>query len=97
MERLARQFTREFHRAAEQAQAVGEDAVESLRGILGDTLDRIRTEVFGTPGHTGPHGDSGPAGAGEQPPGTGGGTGDDSPGGDSRPGEPGSGSAGRPR
>jgi DNA-binding PadR family transcriptional regulator len=55
MEKLARQFTREFHRAAGQAQAVGEEAVASLRDILEDALDRIRTEVFGAgPGHTRP-------------------------------------------
>jgi len=67
MDRLARQFTREFHRAAEQAQAVGEGAVASLRDILGDTLDRIRTEVFGEPGQSGPP--SGGAGDSGQHPG----------------------------
>lgn len=84
MERLARQFTREFQRAAEQAQAVGEEAVSSLRDILGDTLDRIRTEVFGEPDRGGPAaggsaaggpsanapGESGPGNAQENHPGS---------------------------
>jgi DNA-binding PadR family transcriptional regulator len=47
MERLARRFSRELRMAAWQAQTVGEDAVTSLRSILEDTLERIRTEVFG--------------------------------------------------
>lgn len=52
MEKLARQFSREFRRAAEEAHAVGEEAVVSLRAILEDALDRIRNEVFG-PGQAG--------------------------------------------
>ncbi len=46
MEKLARQFTRDLRKAAWQAQAVGEDAVRELRGILDETIDRIRSEVF---------------------------------------------------
>ncbi|MDR0342784.1 MAG: PadR family transcriptional regulator [Nocardiopsaceae bacterium] len=46
MERMARRFSRELRSAAWQAQAIGEDAVASLRDILEDTLERIRTEVF---------------------------------------------------
>jgi DNA-binding PadR family transcriptional regulator len=62
MEKLARQFTREFHRAAGQAQAVGEEAVASLRDILEDALDRIRTEVFGA-GQGHPRPDAGSRGS----------------------------------
>jgi DNA-binding PadR family transcriptional regulator len=45
-ERLARQFSRELRYAAWQAQAISEDAVHDLRGILEDTIGRIRAEVF---------------------------------------------------
>ena len=45
-ERLARQFSRELRSAAWQAQAMSEDAVRDLRGILDETIDRIRAEVF---------------------------------------------------
>jgi DNA-binding PadR family transcriptional regulator len=92
MEKLARQFTREFHRAAGQAQAVGEEAVTSLRDILEDALDRIRTEVFGAgPGHSrpgaAPSRSSGPEGSGPGRPGPGPAQGPAGPGGE--PGEPG--------
>jgi DNA-binding PadR family transcriptional regulator len=46
LERLFRQFSRELRAAAWQAQAISEDAVRDLRGILDETIDRIRTEVF---------------------------------------------------
>ncbi len=46
LERLARQFSRELRSAAWQAQAVSEDAVRDLRGILDETIDRIKAEVF---------------------------------------------------
>jgi DNA-binding PadR family transcriptional regulator len=45
-ERLARQFSRELRSAAWHAQAISEDAVRDLRGILDETIDRIRAEVF---------------------------------------------------
>jgi DNA-binding PadR family transcriptional regulator len=48
LERLAKQFSRELRHAAGQAQAISEDAVHDLRGILEDTIDRIRAEVFKT-------------------------------------------------
>ncbi|MGE5136748.1 MAG: helix-turn-helix transcriptional regulator [Gemmatimonadota bacterium] len=91
MERLARQFTREFRRAAEQAQTVGEEAVSSMRDILEDALQRIRTEVFGSgpaaprPGEQdtpGP-GEPGPGAPGSEP-------GQGGPG-QSEPGQPGPG------
>src|SRR5579859_4279939 len=50
LERLARQFSRELRSAAWQAQAVSEDALRDLRGILDETIDRIRAEVFKKPG-----------------------------------------------
>ena len=47
LERLARRFTSELRTAALHAQAVSEDALGDLRAILDDTLDRIRSEIFG--------------------------------------------------
>ena len=52
LEKLARQFTGDLRRAAWQAQAVGEDAVRELRGILDETIDRIKSEVFGGKGES---------------------------------------------
>ena len=46
LERLARQFSRELRSAAWHAQAISEDAVRDLRGILDETIDRIKDEVF---------------------------------------------------
>jgi DNA-binding PadR family transcriptional regulator len=54
LEQLARHFTRELRAAAVQAQAVSEDAAGDLRTILDDALDRIKAEVFGTSGTSGP-------------------------------------------
>jgi DNA-binding PadR family transcriptional regulator len=54
LEQLARRFTRELRAAAAQAHAVSEDAVGDLRTILDDALDRIKAEVFGTPGDSRP-------------------------------------------
>jgi DNA-binding PadR family transcriptional regulator len=45
-ERLAKQFSRDLRSAAWHAQAVSEDAVRDLRGILEETIDRIKSEVF---------------------------------------------------
>jgi DNA-binding PadR family transcriptional regulator len=47
LERLAKQFSRELRSAAWHAQAVSEDALRDLRGILDETIDRIKAEVFG--------------------------------------------------
>jgi hypothetical protein len=49
LERLAKQFSRDLRSAAWQAQAVSEDALRDLRGILDETIDRIKTEIFGKP------------------------------------------------
>jgi DNA-binding PadR family transcriptional regulator len=48
LDQLARHFTRELREAAAHAQAVSEEAVGDLRGILDDALDRIKAEVFGS-------------------------------------------------
>jgi hypothetical protein len=44
---MARRFTGELRAAAMHAHAVSEDALGDLRAILDDTLDRIRSEIFG--------------------------------------------------
>jgi DNA-binding PadR family transcriptional regulator len=46
LERLAKQFSRDLRSAAWHAQAVSEDALRDLRGILDETIDRIKDEVF---------------------------------------------------
>jgi DNA-binding PadR family transcriptional regulator len=46
-ERLAREFGSEVRRAVRQAGALGEGAMDDLRSILEDALQRIRSEVFG--------------------------------------------------
>jgi len=58
LERLAKQFSRDLRSAAWQAQAVSEDALRDLRGILDETIDRIKTEIF--KGKTPPPEDPGP-------------------------------------
>ncbi len=72
LEQLARRFSSELRAAAAQAQAVSEDAVDDLRTILDDALDRIKAEVFGAQGaphpdapgseHGGPGGEHGSPG-----------------------------------
>ncbi|HET7246775.1 MAG TPA: helix-turn-helix transcriptional regulator [Streptosporangiaceae bacterium] len=63
LERLAKQFSRDLRSAAWHAQAVSEDALRDLRGILDETIDRIRAEVFkgktppGDPEHQAPPAD----------------------------------------
>ena len=46
LERLAKQFSRDLRSAAWHGQAVSEDALRDLRGILNETIDRIKAEVF---------------------------------------------------
>jgi DNA-binding PadR family transcriptional regulator len=58
LERLAKQFSRDLRSAASQAQAVSEDALSDLRGILDETIDRIKTEIF--KGKAPPHQSSDP-------------------------------------
>lgn len=47
MERLAREFATDMRKVAWDSGALGGDVIGSLRDILEDTLDRIKTEVFG--------------------------------------------------
>jgi DNA-binding PadR family transcriptional regulator len=62
-ERLARDFVADLRGAArESGSLLGSDVIPTLRDILADTLDRIRTEVF-EPHHDAPGGE-----AGKQPP-----------------------------
>jgi DNA-binding PadR family transcriptional regulator len=46
LEQAARQFARDLRAAAWHAQAVSEDALDDLRDILDQAMDRIRSEVF---------------------------------------------------
>ncbi len=46
-EALASEFRNEVRRAIRQAGALGEGAMDDLRGILEEALQRIRSEVFG--------------------------------------------------
>jgi DNA-binding PadR family transcriptional regulator len=47
LEHLASEFATQIRGVAKHAENLGDDAVGSLGRILGDTLNRIRTEVFG--------------------------------------------------
>jgi DNA-binding PadR family transcriptional regulator len=47
LERLARDFATDLRKVAWDSGALGGDVLGTLRDILEDTLDRIRTEVFG--------------------------------------------------
>ena len=80
-ERLARDFVADLRGAARDSGSLfGSDVIPTLRDILADTLDRIRTEVFephhdasGTPSASGAPGTPGTPGtpggeAGKQPP-----------------------------
>jgi DNA-binding PadR family transcriptional regulator len=49
LERLARGFANDLRKVAWDSDALGGDVLGNLRGILDDALDRIKTEVFGTP------------------------------------------------
>ena len=53
LERLAAAFARELRGVAWQAEALSEDAVSNLGRILTDALNRIRNEVFRSPGTPG--------------------------------------------
>jgi DNA-binding PadR family transcriptional regulator len=75
VERTVRDFVGDLRRLAWQSGATGEDALSELRLILEDTLERIKTEIFGAPPPggpgsqgPGPHG-PGPHGAGQHGPG----------------------------
>jgi len=49
LESLARDFAADIRKVAWESEALGGDVLNSLRGILQDTLDRIKTEVFTPP------------------------------------------------
>ena len=49
LERLAVQFTSDLRKLAMQSGVVGENVIGDLRNILEDALDRIKTDIFGTP------------------------------------------------
>jgi hypothetical protein len=46
LERLAKEFATDLRQVAWDSGALGGDVIGSLRDILEDTLDRIRSEVF---------------------------------------------------
>ena len=50
LERMALGFARDLLSTAWRAEALGADALTDLRGILEDTLTRIKDEVFGDQG-----------------------------------------------
>lgn len=56
LENLAREFASDMRKVAWESESLGGDVLTSLRGILEDTIDRIRTEVF-TPPHAPDTGD----------------------------------------
>jgi DNA-binding PadR family transcriptional regulator len=61
LEQTVKDFAREMRRLAWQSSAeAGEDALTELRIILDETLDRVRSEIFG-PGHAHPNGPQAPA------------------------------------
>ena len=47
LERLAKEFATDMRKVAWDSGALGGDVIGTLRDILEDTLDRVRTEVFG--------------------------------------------------
>jgi DNA-binding PadR family transcriptional regulator len=65
LERLARDFVGDLRRVAWDSGAIGSDVLGNLRGILEDTLERIKDEIFGTGEHAEPAQDSAPD---ERPP-----------------------------
>ncbi|MGD0554349.1 MAG: helix-turn-helix transcriptional regulator [Streptosporangiaceae bacterium] len=64
LERLARDFVGDLRKVAWDSGAIGGDVLGNLRGILEDSLERIRTEIFGDDAPDGGSADSGPAGGG---------------------------------
>jgi DNA-binding PadR family transcriptional regulator len=74
LEQTVKDFVREMRRLAWQSSAeAGEDALTELRVILDETLDRVRSEIFG-PEHRHPNGpqaaaeDTGPEPPAQEPP-----------------------------
>ncbi|MGH3170464.1 MAG: hypothetical protein ACRDN0_31860, partial [Trebonia sp.] len=52
IEHLAREFASDFGKVAWDSGALGADVIGSLKGILEDTLERIKAEVFTQPAET---------------------------------------------
>ena len=50
LERMAMQFAADLRAAARQTGNLGDRSLNELRDILSDTLAKVRTDVFGTPG-----------------------------------------------
>ena len=61
LERLAKEFATDLRKTAWESGVIGGDVVVTLRDILEDTLNRIRTDVFGQ------HAESAETGAAEAP------------------------------
>jgi DNA-binding PadR family transcriptional regulator len=53
LERLAVQFTADLRKLAMQSSSAGENVITDLRTILEEALERIKSEIFGSP-HEGP-------------------------------------------
>jgi len=70
LERVAVQFTSDLRRVAMQSSAAGENVISDLRTILEDTLERIKSEIFGS-GQEAAHGPAGTPPADAPPAGTG--------------------------
>jgi DNA-binding PadR family transcriptional regulator len=49
LERLAVQFTADLRKLAMQSSSAGENVITDLRTILEDALERIKSEIFGSP------------------------------------------------
>jgi DNA-binding PadR family transcriptional regulator len=66
LERLARDFATDLRKVAWDSGALGGDVLSDLRNILEETMDRIRTEVFGP--HEEPASEAEPPASQENPP-----------------------------
>ncbi|HEX2745206.1 MAG TPA: helix-turn-helix transcriptional regulator [Streptosporangiaceae bacterium] len=69
LERLAVQFTADLRKMAMQSSSAGENVITDLRTILEEALERIKSEIFGSP-HEAPvptPGSDAPADAPDQP------------------------------
>jgi hypothetical protein len=49
LERLAVQFTADLRKMAMQSSSSGENVITDLRSILEEALERIKSEIFGSP------------------------------------------------
>jgi DNA-binding PadR family transcriptional regulator len=65
LERLAVQFTADLRKMAMQSSSAGENVITDLRTILEEALERIKSEIFGSPHET--PGPDAPSDAPDQP------------------------------